>query len=203
MDGAGVNEALFPSGPWTGFYNYRPGDRHRMDLELTFREGRIEGVGVDDVGRFVIRGRYDAENLECWWTKSYVGGHDVFYRGFREGRGIWGTWEITAFDHGGFHIWPCGQEDELWEQAVQAESVSAPDPMRPRRALPQRTEAGPGKGDSNGSFSPWRGQGCSTTDRGVRWWASARSGSRRAGQVLSHLPVPGAGPAGPRGGRVR
>jgi len=30
----------------------------------------------------------------------------VFYRGFREGKGIWGTWEITPFDHGGFHIWP-------------------------------------------------------------------------------------------------
>jgi hypothetical protein len=30
----------------------------------------------------------------------------VFYRGFREGKGIWGTWEITIQYHGGFHIWP-------------------------------------------------------------------------------------------------
>jgi hypothetical protein len=30
----------------------------------------------------------------------------VFYRGFREGKGIWGTWEISVIGHGGFHIWP-------------------------------------------------------------------------------------------------
>jgi hypothetical protein len=95
-----------------------------MDLELSFREGRIEGVGVDDVGRFVIRGRYDREALECWWTKTYLGGHDVFYRGFREGRGIWGTWEITALDHGGFHIWPRTEGET--EAAVEATGLELP-----------------------------------------------------------------------------
>lgn len=77
-----------------------------MDLDLTFASGRMNGDGNDDVGRFTIRGQYDAQTLECWWTKTYVGAHDVFYRGFREGKGIWGTWEITVQDHGGFHIWP-------------------------------------------------------------------------------------------------
>lgn len=96
----------FPSGPWTGFYSYSPKDKHRMDLDLTFASGRMSGGGNDDVGRFVIRGQYDTQSLECWWTKTYVGAHDVFYRGFREGKGIWGSWEITVQDHGGFHIWP-------------------------------------------------------------------------------------------------
>ena len=77
-----------------------------MDLDLTFGGGRMSGGGNDDVGQFLIKGQYDAQSLECWWTKSYVGAHDVFYRGFREGKGIWGTWEITVQDHGGFHIWP-------------------------------------------------------------------------------------------------
>jgi len=77
-----------------------------MDLDLTFAAGRMSGDGNDDVGRFMIRGQYDVRSLECWWTKAYVGAHDVFYRGFREGKGIWGTWEITLHDHGGFHIWP-------------------------------------------------------------------------------------------------
>ena len=36
-----MSDSLFPSGPWTGFYNYRPGDRHRMDLQLTFANGNI------------------------------------------------------------------------------------------------------------------------------------------------------------------
>ena len=97
---------LFPSGPWTGFYNYSPKDKHRMDLNLTFASGRMSGGGSDDVGQFKVHGQYDASTLECSWTKSYVGAHSVFYRGFREGKGIWGTWEITLANHGGFHIWP-------------------------------------------------------------------------------------------------
>jgi hypothetical protein len=119
-----MDEPLFPSGPWTGFYNYRPGERHRMDLQLTFRAGRVSGDGIDDIGRFMIRGRYDAGTRECYWTKSYVGAHDVFYRGFREGKGIWGTWEITILDHGGFQIWP----ERAGEREEQTESVEANEP---------------------------------------------------------------------------
>jgi len=101
-----VSENLFPSGPWTGFYNYSPKDKHRMDLDLTFADGRMNGDGNDDVGRFRINGQYDARTLECSWTKTYPGAHSVFYRGFREGKGIWGTWEISVQHHGGFNIWP-------------------------------------------------------------------------------------------------
>jgi hypothetical protein len=99
---------MFPSGPWVGFYNYRPTDRHRMDLYLNFKSGAMTGDGNDDVGPFLIRGRYDADSHECYWTKTYLGAHDVFYRGFREGKGIWGTWAIGTDSHGGFHIWPRG-----------------------------------------------------------------------------------------------
>ena len=115
-----MSDSLYPSGPWTGFYNYRPGDRHRMELELTFANGSLSGTGADDVGRFLIKGRYDVGAGECHWTKSYLGAHDVFYRGFREGKGIWGTWEITIRDHGGFHIWPRGLGDGE-EQSASAE----------------------------------------------------------------------------------
>ena len=31
------------------------------------------------------------------------------YKGCRDPRGIWGTWEIAPFAKGGFHIWPEGQ----------------------------------------------------------------------------------------------
>jgi hypothetical protein len=100
-------DELFPSGPWTGFYNYTgPEDRHRMDLVLTFAEGRMSGTGNDDIGRFLVAGRYDANARECWWTKTYPGSHDVSYHGFAEGNGIWGTWEIPPWSRGGFHIWP-------------------------------------------------------------------------------------------------
>jgi len=102
-----MGDELFPSGPWTGFYNYRgPEDRHRMDLHLEFAQGRLSGDGTDNIGLFLIRGRYDANAREVWWTKSYVGLHSVQYHGFREGVGIWGTWEIAPVSRGGFQIWP-------------------------------------------------------------------------------------------------
>ena len=125
-----MSDAPFPSGPWTGFYNYRPGDRHRMDLRLTFENGAINGDGNDDVGPFRIKGRYDPATRECHWTKSYIGRHDVSYRGFGEGEGIWGTWEIQLWSRGGFHIWPKSSgESELLEESSQvsqsAEAIAA------------------------------------------------------------------------------
>lgn len=106
-----MSDERFPSGPWTGYYNYAPGDKHRMDLALQFSGGRVTGSGNDDVGRFWVQGCYDSAAGECWWTKTYPGSHDVFYRGFREGKGIWGTWEIGVVARGGFHIWPEGESE--------------------------------------------------------------------------------------------
>jgi hypothetical protein len=112
----------FPSGPWTGFYNYGVGTgRYRMDLSLAFSNGTMSGDGVDNVGRFLISGHYDNQSGECSWTKTYIGAHDVYYRGFREGKGIWGLWELTSVS-GGFQIWPLGEEGAEQE----AESVEEP-----------------------------------------------------------------------------
>jgi hypothetical protein len=108
-----------------------------MDLQLTFANGTMTGDGIDDVGRFFIKGRYDAASRECYWTKTYVGAHDVFYRGFREGKGIWGTWEITIREHGGFHIWPrqAGEGTEHAETTASEEPVNA--------VAPQQIASGP------------------------------------------------------------
>jgi hypothetical protein len=94
-----------------------------MDLRLTSANGGMSGDGNDDVGRFLISGRYDAASRECHWTKTYLGSHDVFYRGFREGKGIWGTWEIGVLDHGGFHIWPKGAVEGEGESAAADTTV--------------------------------------------------------------------------------
>jgi hypothetical protein len=98
-----------------------------MDLQLTFANGVLSGDGTDDVGPFLVKGGYDAGTGECHWLKSYPGSHDVYYRGFREGKGIWGTWEITILDHGGFQIWPrCPAEgEETAEAASRGEPVDA------------------------------------------------------------------------------
>src|ERR1043166_3159239 len=121
-----MSEIEFPSGPWTGFYNYGPEKgKHRMDLVLTFSNSQITGDGRDDVGAFVIAGRFDSANRECYWTKTYVGAHDVFYRGFREGgKGIWGVWELPG-SSGGFHIWPLGEGEGEHEREESEEPVPA------------------------------------------------------------------------------
>jgi hypothetical protein len=119
-----VSESDFPSGPWVGFYTYSGAhDKHRMDLGLDFANGRVSGEGNDVVGAFVISGRFDSAKGECDWTKTYIGAHDVFYRGFREGKGIWGTWEILRDARGGFHIWPRSFA------AANEEAVSAEEEM--------------------------------------------------------------------------
>jgi hypothetical protein len=112
------SDTRFPSGPWVGFFLQRfpPLGRQLMEMRLTFRKGQLSGEGRDLLGPFVFTGRYDLADGRCHWTKRYVGRHDVFYQGFNEGKGIWGTWEIPADQYrpaltGGFHIWPEGMAD--------------------------------------------------------------------------------------------
>lgn len=120
-----MSDQRFPSGPWTGYFTYRdvPG-KHRTDMALGFSNARITGEGADGVGVFVIDGHYDTTSGECSWTKSYVSRHDVHYRGFAEGKGIWGTWEIEDGWRGGFQIWPLGDElANRWQEEAEEPQV--------------------------------------------------------------------------------
>jgi hypothetical protein len=120
----------FPSGRWTGFFlDKRVPGKHQMELLLTFRQGEMTGEGRDWVGKFVIRGRYSPRDSKCYWHKRYVGGHDVYYQGFNEGKGIWGTWELVPKEvyglvQGGFHIWPENMGDPT--QITLAEEAEIP-----------------------------------------------------------------------------
>lgn len=114
----------FPSGEWVGYWlePFHGGgpERFRQDMALTFHQGLLTGAGDDSVGPFRIAGRYDTESKEVWWTKQYLGAHSVYYRGFREIRGIWGTWDLDGWG-GGFHIWPRA-EGELDAEEEEAET---------------------------------------------------------------------------------
>lgn len=109
----------FPSGRWAGFFLQKqlPG-KHQMELLLTFRNGEMAGEGRDLIARFTIRGRYTTADGKCYWHKRYEGLHDVFYRGFNEGKGIWGTWELDQAQ-GGFHIWPEHMGDQSEQTLVE------------------------------------------------------------------------------------
>ena len=118
----------FPSGPWTGFFLQRhiPG-KHQMELRLTFHDGNMTGEGRDWVGEFLVTGHYNRADGKCYWTKKYLGKHDVFYQGYNEGKGIWGTWQIGELARGGFHIWPEGFGDPTTEYLVEEANLPVGD----------------------------------------------------------------------------
>jgi len=100
-----------------------------MDLVLIFADRIVSGDGSDDIGHFVVTGQFDCTKDECYWTKTYIGRHDVYYRGFRDGKGIWGLWEPPR-ESCGFHIWPLGEEEgdqdhESAEEPAPVEAVAA------------------------------------------------------------------------------
>jgi hypothetical protein len=130
-----MSSELFPSGQWVGYYMY-PGHsrRYMMDLILEFNNGRITGEGHDGIGPFVILGFFSMDTKECSWDKTYVARHTVKYAGFREQKGIWGTWAIPPAK-GGFHIWPLSEGSAL-TATEEVESSEQP------AVLPQVSIAG-------------------------------------------------------------
>ena len=115
---------LFPSGEWEVFYKYNLSflPKGEMGFLLHFENGIVKGTGSDDVGGFNWRGTYDKENMRCQMTKNYAT-HSVFYDGHVDENGIWGTWKLSDFTKGGFHIWPKkgGEEEEEAETVVEEE----------------------------------------------------------------------------------
>jgi hypothetical protein len=146
----------FPSGPWVGYF-LQFDVQSRTELALTFADGVISGTGGDWVGSFVIHGRYQTSDGKCWWTKRYLGKHEVAYQGWSECRGIWGRWEIPRIGRGGFHIWPKGLEEadvlRAEHEAPEAIAWFDEEPF----AVPHRLENGSGLiGDYGVVFSSWR-----------------------------------------------
>src|SRR5215469_11408285 len=124
-----MSEHEFPSGRWVGYYTYGRGtQKHSMDLMLEFKNGMMTGEGADGIGLFVISGNYSGKNGECVWVKQYVGRHAVDYKGYREGKGIWGNWTLYG-GRGGFHIWPLSEgppADAAKEKDENVEPALAP-----------------------------------------------------------------------------
>jgi hypothetical protein len=133
-------DSRFPSGPWRGFFlmSHLPG-RHQMELRLTFRQGVMTGEGRDLIGPFLFRGRYQVEDGQCWWSKRYLGKHDVSYRGYNEGKGIWGLWDIPPSWRGGFHIWPEAMGDPTQQRLT--ESIEEPSEVEIETDAQVETEA--------------------------------------------------------------
>ena len=82
------------------------------DKLIALHQQGVEVVGIFDESQAL--GRYSVDDGQCHWVKQYIGRHNLFYKGYNEGKGIWGTWELVvpgASATGGFHIWPEGEAD--------------------------------------------------------------------------------------------
>jgi hypothetical protein len=138
----------FPTGPWEGFFlqpQLTSQIRQWMELHLTFRHGTVQGEGRDRVGKFAVKGRYSTDDGKCYWTKRYVGKHDVFYNGYNEGKGIWGLWELKSPPwRGGFHIWPVGMSDPTQHRLATAVDVPVDPEGEEAPAEPELATVGAG-----------------------------------------------------------
>jgi hypothetical protein len=135
---------MYFSGTWRGYWEQNWFGRQPMhDLVLHFRDGRVEGSGVDIVGRFTVSGSYD-ERGKVLLTKHYRS-HRVYYRGTYDGEGtIHGTWIIPGYDDSG-----------PFALTVSGHSVPADAPIISITADPPRPEGlGPKKKQTGAALSP-------------------------------------------------
>jgi hypothetical protein len=180
----------FPSGPWRGFFlmDHWPG-RHQMELHLTFRQAVMTGEGRDRIGTFLIRGKYNLDDGKCYWTKRYIGKHDVAYQGYNEGKGIWGLWEIPPSSRGGFHIWPTAMGDPTSPHLAEAIDEPAESPIDPLVAPEVEVEVGAGVGAAEAEpvgAPADTGFQCSVrTDDSKRIHLPSRAQARREDRVVS------------------
>jgi hypothetical protein len=117
---------MYPSGPWRGFWEQTVfGKQPMRQLTLRFQGGRIDGDGVDVIGRFTFTGSYDDAGSVAM-VKQYAGLHQVLYRGAYDGEGsILGRWSIGEYWSGPFALAPIHGE-ALGDVLVEAADVDEP-----------------------------------------------------------------------------
>ncbi|QWX84649.1 hypothetical protein H0I23_03105 [Cellulophaga sp. HaHaR_3_176] len=80
---------LLPSGKWEGFYCFQNSPKqHKMAIELLFKNGKVNGSGIDDVAPFKWSGNYSLENFKIQLVKTYSS-HSISYFGDIDENGIW------------------------------------------------------------------------------------------------------------------
>ena len=91
-------------------------------LQLSIREGRIEGTGTDKDGDFEVSGFYTSRNEQVMITRRYTRTSDPSqadvgvpfdYQGIWDGSMVHGTWHSRSYPmlNGFFEMWPDREED--------------------------------------------------------------------------------------------
>ena len=87
-----------------GWWEQRGLGRQPMsNLIVDFANGELQGTGEDVVGRFVLNGRIEGEQL--FIRKQYLGQHSIDYHGTTNGEGVYfGEWGYDGFTGGKWSI---------------------------------------------------------------------------------------------------
>jgi hypothetical protein len=67
---------------------------HPQLLDVDFENGVMLGTGADQVGLFLIAGRYNDATATAEWLKHYIGRHTVLYSGRLSGTTLSGAWTL-------------------------------------------------------------------------------------------------------------
>jgi len=77
---------------------------HFRKLKLGPDNGdKIKGKGKDEVGKFKIKGHFNAHTGEVRFEKKYKGKHSVDYKGHFRGSDVVGQWSVSGVT-GNFHL---------------------------------------------------------------------------------------------------
>ena len=79
------------------------GRQPMSDLVIDFSNGALSGSGDDIVGRFVIDGRIEGDQILI--HKQYLGKHSIQYHGTTDGEGVYfGDWSAGDYVGGKWSI---------------------------------------------------------------------------------------------------
>jgi hypothetical protein len=85
------SSSRFKSGRWVGSYRQFDRDNPQL-LDVGFEKGLMVGTGADQIGLFLIAGRYDEAAATAEWLKHYIGRHTVVYSGKLSEATLSGSW---------------------------------------------------------------------------------------------------------------
>jgi hypothetical protein len=97
-----MEDNFLVTGEWEGFYVYSfDNGKHKMNCQLSFKNGTINGSGIDDVANYKWQGNYNLETYTVVMHKKYST-HEVKYEGHADENGIWGKWNLETMAGGSY-----------------------------------------------------------------------------------------------------
>ena len=117
-----------------GGYGGRP-RTYSIDFNLHVDTNGVFGLDKDSEGVFVIRGQYNNNDFVMQFTKQYLGGNTIYYKGNMTNDGkywvVSGNWQFAGGSGGTFKLCKEAPPDQQYQQQQQVNPIiiQAPPPV--------------------------------------------------------------------------